>query len=89
MVPTALKARLFKAFDLEVLWNKPGQQAAVFVEITEATLKAIPGILDPDQDGYHDTDPEEPGSAGDLFNTPICPVLPAGSAVLLLIASPQ
>jgi hypothetical protein len=25
-----------------VLWNKPGQQATVFAEITEATLKAIP-----------------------------------------------
>lgn len=50
------KARLFKAFDLEVLWNKPGQQATVLVEITEATLKAIPGILDPGQDGYEDND---------------------------------
>lgn len=37
-------------------------------------LKAIPGILNPGQDGYHDTDLEagEPALVGDLFNTPIC-----------------
>ncbi len=50
-----LKTRLFDAFDLQILWNKPGQQATVFAEITEATLKAIPGILDPGRDGYDDT----------------------------------
>ena len=27
-LPPALKARLFAAFGLEILWNKPGQQAA-------------------------------------------------------------
>jgi len=45
----------------------------VFVEITDATLKAVPGILDPSQDGYHDTDPDanEPAPTWDLFNTPI------------------
>ena len=54
-LPPALKARLFAAFDLELLWNKPGGQATVFAEITENALQAIPGITDPGQDGYHDT----------------------------------
>ena len=27
-LPPALKARLFAVFGLEILWNKPGQQAA-------------------------------------------------------------
>ncbi len=54
---SALKARLFAAFGLEILWNKPGGQATVFAEITENTLQAIPGITDPGQDGYHDTHP--------------------------------
>jgi hypothetical protein len=78
-LPPALKARLFAAFDLEILWNKPGQQATVFAEITENTLRAIPGILDPSQDGYHDTAPNphnadvgELASLGDLFNAPRC-----------------
>ena len=58
---------------MEVLWNKPGQQATVFVEIIDAALKAVPGILDPSQDGYHNTDPDvgEPAPTWDLFNTPI------------------
>ena len=42
-----LKARLFDAFDLQVLWNKPARQATVFAEITEATLRALPGLLNP------------------------------------------
>jgi hypothetical protein len=33
----------------------PGCQATVFAEITEATLQALPGILDPGRDGYDDT----------------------------------
>jgi len=56
-LPPRLKAQLFAAFDLQVLWNKSGNQATVFVEITEATIKALPGILDPGQDGYDDTAP--------------------------------
>jgi len=73
-LPPALKARLLAAFDLQVLWNKPGQQATVFAEITEATLQALPGILDPGQDGYHDTGtdaaPEPvPAPMWDLANT--------------------
>ncbi len=70
----ALKARLFAAFGLEILWNKPGQQVTVFVEITENTLQAIPGITDPGQDGYHDTDntgthADQPEPIWDLGNT--------------------
>ena len=42
-----LKARLFHAFDLQVLWNKPGRQATVFAEITEATLLFRSGLSQP------------------------------------------
>ena len=59
-LPAELKARLLDAFDLQILWNKPGQQATVFAEITEATLQALPGILDPGQDGYDDTAEDDP-----------------------------
>ncbi len=73
-LPPALKARLLAAFDLQVLWNKPGSQATVFVEITENTLQALPGILDPGQDGYDDTDavPELGTLMWDLTNTGRC-----------------
>ena len=54
-LPPDLKARLFDAFDLQILWNKPGGQATVFAEITDATLRALPAILNPGQDGYDDT----------------------------------
>ena len=69
-LPADLKARLFDAFDLQILWNKPGQQATVFAEITEATLQALPGILDPGRDGYDDTAEgahREPAVVEDLF----------------------
>ena len=69
----ALKARLFAAFDLQVLWNKPGNQATVHAEITEATLRAIPAILDPTQDGYDDTAASASSPVADLedlFETP-------------------
>ena len=73
-LPPALKARLFAAFGLEILWNKPGRQVTVFAEITKNTLQAIPGITDPGQDGYHDTSAGgtdlDPGAPmGDLTNT--------------------
>jgi hypothetical protein len=57
---------------MEVAWNKPARQVTVYIEITEATLQAIPAILDPAQDGYHDTTPDtsQPTPAGHLFNTP-------------------
>ena len=73
-LPPALKARLFAAFGLEILWNTPGQQVTVFVEITENTLQAIPGITDPSQDGYHDTSTQtstgDTAPMWDLGNTP-------------------
>jgi hypothetical protein len=73
-LPPALKARLLAAFDIEVLWNKPGQQATVFAEITENTLRAIPSIMNPGQDGYHDTTPapstDNPTPMGHLISTP-------------------
>ena len=49
-------------------------QATVFAEITEATLQALPGILDPGRDGYDDTadkDPGDPGSVEHLFESPM------------------
>ena len=38
-LPDDLKARLLEAFDIQVLWNKPGRQATVYAEITDATLQ--------------------------------------------------
>ena len=75
-LPAALKARLLEAFDIQVLWNKPGRQATVHAEITDATLKALPAILDPGQDGYDDTseqDSDELAAVEDLFEAPIDP----------------
>ena len=69
-LPPQLKARLFAAFDISILWNKPGGQATVHAEITETTLQALTGILDPSQDGYHDTDDDQPEPIGHLDNTP-------------------
>jgi site-specific DNA recombinase len=70
-----LKARLFDAFDLQILWNKPGRQATVFAEITETTLQALPGLLNPGQDGYDDTAIDiasgESTDVEDLFESPI------------------
>ena len=62
-MPSALKARLFAAFDITILWNKTAGQATVTAVITDATLQALPGILDPYQDGYHDT-AAAPAAAG-------------------------
>ena len=73
-LPAELKARLLEAFDIQVLWNKPGRQATVHAEITDATLRALPAILNPGQDGYDDTSEQESGELGvveDLFETPI------------------
>jgi hypothetical protein len=47
----------------------------VFAEITEYTLQAIPAILDPSQDGCHDTGnngthADQPEPMWDLGNTP-------------------
>jgi len=71
-----LKAELFQAFDLQVVWNKPGRQATVHAEITEATLQALPAILDPSHDGYDDNAgiiPGAPATVEDLFECPIGP----------------
>ena len=38
----------------------------MFAEITEATLQALPGILDPGRDGYDDTADEHPGDTGSV-----------------------
>jgi hypothetical protein len=65
-----LKARLFQVFDITVLWNKAARQATVTAEITEATLQALDAILDPGQDGYHDTENDQPEPVGHLANTP-------------------
>ena len=90
-LPPALKARLFAAFGLEILWNKPAGQATVFVEITENTLQAIPGITDPSQDGYHDTSTEtstdDTAPMWDLGNTPRMGRVPH-SCVLRLVDLP-
>src|SRR5271166_3226304 len=51
-----------------------GRQATVFAEITEATLKAVPGIVDPSRDGYDDTADDAPGdpeSVEYLFESPM------------------
>jgi hypothetical protein len=51
-LPPALKARLFAVIDLTILWSKTGGQVTVYATISEETPKALPGILDPRQDGY-------------------------------------
>ncbi len=55
-----LKAGLLAAFGIEILWNKTAGQATVFAGITDATLQALPGILNPGQDGYDDTNEHGP-----------------------------
>jgi hypothetical protein len=55
-----------------VLWNKPERQATVTAEISDATLQALTAILDPAQDGYHDTNDDQPEPIGHLTNTPRC-----------------
>ena len=57
-LPPALKARLFAAVDLAILWNKTGGQATA--TITERTLAALTAI-DPSQDGYRDTNQDNTG----------------------------
>ena len=75
-LPPELKTRLLEAFDIQVLWNKPGRQATVFAEITDATLRGLPAILNPGQDGYDDTSEQASGELAaveDLFEAPIGP----------------
>jgi hypothetical protein len=54
-MPPALKTRLFEVFDLSILWNKTSGQVTVIATTTDETLTALPELIDPDQDGYHDT----------------------------------
>ncbi len=73
-LPDDLKARLIDGFELQILWNKPGQQATVHAEITEATLRALPALLNPGQDGYDDTSEhstDQLEAVEDLFEAPI------------------
>jgi site-specific DNA recombinase len=68
-----LKAKLFAAFDLSILWNKPASQVTVRAEISQATLQAITAILNASRDGYDDTHPDQPDQPdpiGHLSNTP-------------------
>ena len=70
----AVKAQLLAAFNLEILWNKPGRQATIWAEITDATLRILPALLNPGQDGYDDTaepPPAETAVMEDLFEAPI------------------
>jgi site-specific DNA recombinase len=62
-LPPALKTRLFAAFDMTVLWNKPGNQVTVHAVLTDATLRAVLDILDPRQDGYLDTAAPAPANS--------------------------
>ncbi len=69
-----LKAELLAAFGIEILWNKTTGQATVFAEITDATLQALPALLNPALDGYDDTSEDgsaDPESVGDLFDPPM------------------
>ena len=46
-LPDDLKASLLDAFDIQVLWNKTERQATICAEITDATLRALPALLNP------------------------------------------
>ena len=59
-------SELFQAFDLQILWNKTGQQATVFAQITDATLQALARHPGPGRDGYDDTADEQPGDSGSV-----------------------
>lgn len=66
MLACSLKARLFEALDLTILWNKTDGQATARITITDTTLAALPEILNPDQDSYHDTANPYPASTATL-----------------------
>jgi site-specific DNA recombinase len=81
-LPPALKARLFAAIDLNILWNKTGGQVTVYATITDATLAFLADMLDAGQDGYHDTAAPAPASndMGALPQPPITGWMPLSSA---------
>ena len=63
LVRLSRRSALFAAIDLSIVWNKPGGQVTVTAVITDATLQALPAILNPDQDGYHDTAATNPADS--------------------------
>jgi len=73
-LPPELKARLLAAFDVNILWSKQDGQATVTAVITDTTLQELPGILDPSQDGYHDTIPAVPAQATGMEDFPQPPI---------------
>jgi hypothetical protein len=73
-LPPALKARLFAAIDLNVLWNKTGNQVTVYATITDQTLAALTDLLNPGQDGYHDTAAPAPDSNNAVWALPQPPI---------------
>jgi hypothetical protein len=58
-LPLALKARLVAAFDISPCGTSPATRSPSRAVITDATLRALPDILNPGQDGYHDTAPAD------------------------------
>ncbi len=77
-LPPALKARLFAVTDLSIVWSKDKNQATVTAVITDATLAALPEILDPDQPGYHDTAAVDSGPMWVSAGPPIAGLKPHG-----------
>jgi hypothetical protein len=75
-LPPALKARLFAVTDLAILWSKDKSHATV--SVTDATLAALPEILNPAQPGYHDTAAVESETIGALARPPIAGPTPHG-----------
>jgi len=64
-----VKAWLFQAFDVSILPNKPGRQATLNADITEATLRAA-AILDPSKTAPSDTRSDQPEPLRHLGNVP-------------------
>jgi hypothetical protein len=69
-----------KSTNVSILWNKPERQVTVRAEITETTLRNLAAILDPTQDGFDDTYPDQSELVGDLGNTPRTGRLPLSLA---------
>ena len=83
-LPPALKARLFAAIDLHIVWNKTGGQVTVYATITDATLTALADLLNPGQDGYHDTAAPAPAS-NHMWGLPQPPIGGCVSAHMALL----
>jgi hypothetical protein len=63
-LPPGLQARLFAAFDIQILWNPPMRQATIHATITDTT----PGIITALLTRAGDDDPT--GSAADTASAP-------------------